>query len=141
MGIVHHSNYIRFFEEARVDFLEQLGVGFRLIEAEGIGSPVLDLKCTYQSGAEFGDRLLIFCRLQAYDGLRLRFEYRILNAADRRIHAFGNSGHCFIDLSSGRPIALQRTRPELYERLHQAVTACNPQSLEEMINEWSPAIE
>ena len=29
MGIVHHSNYIRWFEEARVDLLEQLGFGYR----------------------------------------------------------------------------------------------------------------
>ena len=35
MGIVHHSNYIRWFEEARVDLLEQLGFGYDRIEEAG----------------------------------------------------------------------------------------------------------
>ena len=41
MGIVHHSNYIRWFEEARIDLLEQLGIGYDMIEKEGIISPVI----------------------------------------------------------------------------------------------------
>ena len=41
MGITHHSNYIRWMEEARIDFLEQLGFGFDKLEQSGIVSPVL----------------------------------------------------------------------------------------------------
>ena len=41
MGIVNHSNYIRWFEEARTDFMEQLGMGYAEMEKEGIVSPVL----------------------------------------------------------------------------------------------------
>jgi len=41
MGLTHHSNYIRFMEEARVDFMEQLGFGYEKMEAEGVGSPVI----------------------------------------------------------------------------------------------------
>ena len=41
MGIVHHSNYIRWFEEARVDLIEQAGLPFQLVEEEGLMTPVL----------------------------------------------------------------------------------------------------
>ena len=43
MGITHHSNYVRFMEEARVDYLDQLGYGFDRIEAEGVVSPVISI--------------------------------------------------------------------------------------------------
>ena len=41
MGITHHSNYVRFMEEARIDLMDQLGYGYERMEAEGIVSPVL----------------------------------------------------------------------------------------------------
>lgn len=49
MGIVHHSNYIRWFEEARVDLLEQLGFGYDRIEEAGYSGPVLEVSCQYKT--------------------------------------------------------------------------------------------
>ena len=54
MGIVHHSNYIRWFEEARTDFLEKLGMGYDRMEAEVIISPVLSVSCEYKTMTYFG---------------------------------------------------------------------------------------
>ena len=47
MGIVHHSNYIRWFEEARIDYMEQLGLGYDKMEEQGIISPVLSVEASY----------------------------------------------------------------------------------------------
>ena len=41
MGVIHHSNYIRWFEEARIDLMRQMGIGYEEMEAQGIISPVL----------------------------------------------------------------------------------------------------
>ena len=41
MGVVHHSNYIRWFEEARAEWMEAVGLPYAQLEAEGIASPVL----------------------------------------------------------------------------------------------------
>ena len=49
MGIIHHSNYIRWFEEARVTLMEQLGLGYDVTEEKGILSPVLSIECDYKS--------------------------------------------------------------------------------------------
>ena len=43
MGITHHANYIHWMEEARVDFMEQMGFPYSRMEAEGVVSPVLEL--------------------------------------------------------------------------------------------------
>nr|WP_330366748.1 acyl-CoA thioesterase [Enterocloster clostridioformis] len=49
MGCVHHSNYIRWMEEARVNLMEQMGCGYKAMEASGIMSPVLEVHCQYRS--------------------------------------------------------------------------------------------
>ena len=59
MGIAHHSNYIRWFEEARVDFMEQGGFSYKELESRGIISPVLEVNAKYKSMCYFGDRLCI----------------------------------------------------------------------------------
>ena len=48
MGITHHSNYIRWMEEARVDFLAQLGWNLERLEAMGAVSPVTALDVKYR---------------------------------------------------------------------------------------------
>ena len=45
MGIIHHSNYIRWFEEARTDLMRQMGIGYDEMEGQGIISPVLSVTC------------------------------------------------------------------------------------------------
>ena len=47
MGVVHHSNYIRFLEEARCDWLKNIDMPFELLEENGITIPVLEVKCVY----------------------------------------------------------------------------------------------
>ena len=57
MGIVHHSNYIRWFEEARVDLLEQLGFGYDRIEEAGYSGPVLEVSCATALSTPRANRL------------------------------------------------------------------------------------
>lgn len=54
MGIIHHANYLHWFEEARIDMMEQMGMGYDLMEKQGIISPVLSVHCDYKSMARFG---------------------------------------------------------------------------------------
>ena len=48
MGIVHHSNYIRWMEEARIDFLDSIDFGFAMLESQGVISPVIGVECDYK---------------------------------------------------------------------------------------------
>jgi acyl-CoA thioester hydrolase len=57
MGIVHHSNYIRFFEEARCDLLDVCDLPYNLMEEKGIMSPVLGVSCRYKQHVTFGDSI------------------------------------------------------------------------------------
>ena len=59
MGIVHHSNYLRWFEEARVDVIEQAGLPFETVEAQGLMSPVLSAECEYLLPFMFGETFTV----------------------------------------------------------------------------------
>lgn len=59
MGITHHSNYIRFMEEARIDWLDKIGWNFAKLESMGLTSPVLSVKCEYKKSTTYYDVILI----------------------------------------------------------------------------------
>ena len=71
MGIIHHSNYIRWFEEARVNLMEQLGMGYDVMEEQGVISPVLSIHCEYKSMTHFGDTVVILPLLKEYNGIKM----------------------------------------------------------------------
>ena len=81
MGIVHHSNYIRWFEEARVDLLEQLGFGYDRIEAAGYSGPVLEVSCQYKTMSKFGETVSIQAAITQYNGVRMTLHYDVFDKA------------------------------------------------------------
>ncbi|MEG1427807.1 MAG: thioesterase family protein, partial [Oscillospiraceae bacterium] len=66
MAIVHHSNYIRWFEEARIELMEHMGLPYEKMEAAGIQIPVLEVRCNYKSMVRFGDTVKIQVRIENY---------------------------------------------------------------------------
>ncbi len=122
MGITHHSNYIRFMEEARIDYLEQIGCGFEKWEKDGIFSPVIGVECDYRQPTTFGDELRIEVRIEEYKRFRLTVSYTMVNAATGETVCTGKSRHCFLN-QEGRPIALSKLYPEYDALLTSHVTA------------------
>ena len=59
MGVAHHSNYIRWMEEARVDFLERIGWPYGKMEELGVLSPVIAVNCEYKKSTTFDDLVSI----------------------------------------------------------------------------------
>ena len=118
MKIVHHSNYIRWMEEARCDMLDQMGLGYEIMEQAGILSPVLSVECEYKSMTRFPETVVITLRLVRYTGVRFDVEYEMRDEKTGVLRASGRSGHCFID-GNGRPLSLRRrfpARDELFKK-------------------------
>ena len=112
MGIAHHSNYIKWMEEARVAFLDGIGYGYDKLEADGIISPVLSVECEYKHPCTFGDELEITPSILEFKGVRLIIGYEFKNAVTGAVTATAKSSHCFLT-PSGKPVALKRQFPEL----------------------------
>lgn len=111
MGITHHSNYVRWMEEARMDFLQQIGYGMKRLEADGITSPVVSVECQYKHPTTFDDRIRVELAVEKYTGAKLALTYVMTNEATGDVVLTARSSHCFID-DEGRPIAVRRHFPE-----------------------------
>ena len=118
MGIVHHSNYIRWMEEARIDFLSQIGCDYKTMEGMGIISPVVSVECKYKASALFGDLVSISVWIEEFRGVKLKVAYKMTRGVDTLL-CTGRSEHCFLE--DGYIINLKRTYPELYQALHDHV--------------------
>jgi len=111
MGVTHHSNYVRWMEEARVDFLKQIGWDYEKLEQLGVFSPVTALECRYKAATTFADTVEIAVSVAEYTGIRLKFDYR-MTKQDGQTVLEGRSEHCFLN-RDGRILKLRREYPEL----------------------------
>ncbi len=112
MGIVHHANDIRWFEEARVDFMDQWGLPYEELEKDGILMPVTHVEVAYLLPLTFGETVEIVTALVFFNGIRAVFHYEVYTEKDRKLAVKGESGHCFLDAASRRPLNLQKRRPD-----------------------------
>ncbi len=117
MGVTHHSNYVRFMEEARVDYLDHLGFGFDKIEAKGLFSPVVSIQCNYKSPTTFKDLVVVEVFVSHLSEMKFGFSYTMRVGAKTVCTA--QSTHCFIE--NGRPVALSKRLPELYQAIKEAM--------------------
>ena len=83
MGIVHHSNYIRWFEEARSFLLEENGFGYKKMEESGIISPVLSVNARYKSMTHYYDTVIINVKVIKYNGVKITLEYTVIDAVKK----------------------------------------------------------
>ena len=120
MGIVHHSNYIRWMEEARLEFLCQNGLDYKTLETEGIISPVVSVNCRYKTPCEFDDDIRIDVRIKEYGGVMLVFEYEMTNAQSEKCVAVASSEHCFVS-DKGKVIIFSKSHPQYDEILKKLV--------------------
>lgn len=79
MGVVHHSNYLRYFEVARLEWLTQLGVSYAKMEDQGVMMPVIDAEIQFKHAAKFEDLLYIEIQLEAVPMVKMTFFYRMKN--------------------------------------------------------------
>ena len=112
MGIIHHSNYIRWMEEARMDLMEQIGLSYKGMEEMEIISPVLSISCEYKSMVHFDDIVVIETKIAEYNGIKMKVEYRMTDKKTGELRTLAVSEHCFLN-RSGKPISLKRSYPEL----------------------------
>ena len=118
MGITHHSNYIRFMEEARLDWMDQMGFGFERMEAEGVVSPVIEIACRYKHPTTFKDAIRIEVSVIELSAIKIRIAYNMY-MGDTLV-CTAESLHCFLE--NGRPVRLQERFPDFYEALCRQLT-------------------
>ena len=117
MGIVHHSNYLRWFEESRVYVLEMAGLPFEQVEARGVLSPVLSAQCSYKLPFRFNEAFFVKALIDDFGGARFSVSYSVYDSSGVT-RVTGSTSHCFVDTNM-KPLRLNKTHPDIYEVYRQ----------------------
>jgi acyl-CoA thioester hydrolase len=112
MGIVHHSNYIRFLEEARCRWLENFDVSMEYIESQGYTIPTLEINCKYKQHVTSGDVILIKPKISEFNGVRMTVSYDVVEEKTGKVVIEAWTKHCFTDRTL-RPINIKKKNEKI----------------------------
>ncbi len=115
MGVVHHSNYIRFLEEARCEMLLVNDMPYSSYESHGIMIPVLGVNLDFKRHVTFDDVIIIKPFVKDFNGVRLTMGYEVTNEKTNDIVLTGETKHCFTDMNL-RPLNLKKACFDFYEK-------------------------
>ena len=115
MGVVHHSNYIRYLEEARCEWLKQIDMPFEILEENGITIPVLAINCSKKYQVTFCDTIIIKPYVKEFIGVKMIIGYEVTDKATRKIVLTGETKHCFTDKSL-KPVNLKKYNKEFSDK-------------------------
>ena len=117
MGIIHHANYVKWMEEARVRFMDVLGLGYREMESLGIQSPVADVSLSYKKSVCFDDEVEVRISIKKYNSMVLELGYEFTDLTSGTFCTEASSRHCFV--KDGKLISLKKVLPELDKRIRE----------------------
>jgi acyl-CoA thioester hydrolase len=113
-GIAHNSNYLVWFEIARVAYLAEYAGGYPALREQGLESFVLESHVRYREPVRFDDRLRIHARIGELRGARFRFDYEIRRGDE--LIADGWTSHACVDAETLRPIRIPASLAEAITR-------------------------
>ena len=105
MGIVYYSRYFEYFEEARTELLNSIGLDVTSIENQGIQLPVIESHCEYLKGAKFEQDLIIKTAILDIPKARLKIDYKVYKDHSNELLVKGYTVHAFMN-QSGRAIRI-----------------------------------
>jgi len=112
LGIVWHGHYIRYFEDGREAFGNKYGIGYLDFYNKGYIVPVVSIECDYKRSLRYGERVIVETKYIPCEAAKLRFEYKLYNAANDQLVATGYSVQVFLDKEHS---LLQLTNPPFFD--------------------------
>lgn len=116
MGIVHHSNYVKFFEAARTEWLRAAGLTYAEMERRGVMMPIVEVSIRYKQPAYYDELIAITVSVDELPQARMIFRYDI-KGEDGRAIAHGSTTLGFIDSQTRRPQRAPKWLMEVLERM------------------------
>ncbi len=120
MGVVHHSNYIRFLEEARCRWMKELNLPMEKLEEMGYTIPTLEVNCKYKNHVTSGDIISIKPFVAEYNGVRMTIEYKVMNVKTGKEIIKAWTKHCFTNREL-RPVNMKKNNFEIHQIFEKLV--------------------
>jgi acyl-CoA thioester hydrolase len=116
MGVVHHGNYFRYFEQGRTEFLRQRGMSYAEVEASGVIMPIVEVQVRYLAPARYDDLLEVRVMLTELKHVSVTFEYELRRVGgDEKLLARGRTVLACCS-AQGQPVRLPPVVRELLAR-------------------------
>jgi acyl-CoA thioester hydrolase len=115
MGVVHHANYIVWFELARTRLCALSGFHYAAIEKMGYLLMVTGVEARYRRPARYGDTVSVVCWGDRLGSRGMRFAYEVRQGDD--LLATGASDHIWVETATGRPCRTPEPLREPFRRL------------------------
>ena len=119
MGVAHHANYVRWMEEARVDFMDQMGYPYARMEKEGVRSPVKALSCEYRHPCTFGDVISVQVAVESFNGVVMAILYTMRNEREEVV-CEARSEHVFLN-REGRFVRMKRDMADFCRAIEETM--------------------
>lgn len=119
MGIVHHSNYVKFFEVARTEWLRAIGLTYAEMERRGVMMPIVDVAVKYRNPAVYDELISVTAYVDELPMARMSFRYEVRGEDGREI-ATGSTTLGFIDKETRRPQRAPKWLLEVLEKEYNA---------------------
>jgi acyl-CoA thioester hydrolase len=116
MGIVHHSNYLLWFEKGRRDFLRQAGASRSKIAERGYYLPLVVAECRFKSPAKPGYEIMVNTEIESMNCVKITFRYEVYEKKKRKLLAVGKTVHVWTDKRL-EPVNIEKKAPDIFEQL------------------------
>lgn len=118
MGIVHHSVYAIWYEQARTEYFNNIGIRYDEVEKNGLITPLIELNCKYKKPAYYNQEVEIQTKLIELTPVKFTLQYDIYDKNKNLIN-IGTTKLTWTDANSFKIINLKKTKPEMYEKLEK----------------------
>ena len=119
MGVVHHANYLRWFEMGRVAYLRACGITLGELMDAGVIFPITEVKAQYKNSCTFDDDFEVQVRMTWFNKAKMEFDYKILRLRDGSVAVEGHTRNVFTD-KEGRIIRLE---PQWFDKIQKVYAA------------------
>lgn len=120
MAVVHHANYIRWFEIGRVEYLRSIGITLNDMMEDGFVFPITDVQAKYLSPGYYDDDLVIETTATALTRVKMAFDYRVLRKSDGMVLVTGHTQNVYTSRETGH---ITRLPDKYYLKLEAAMAA------------------
>lgn len=122
MGVVHHSNYLRLLEDARMDWLGDNLITYSQLEKSGVIIPCVSAAGNFLNYLRFDDPFKVTVKLTDFKGVKMSFAYQVINTDTGALCYEGVSSHFFAKDGSYKPyLAFRKEFPKLYAQMKALV--------------------
>jgi acyl-CoA thioester hydrolase len=114
MGVVYHTHYLDYFEEARTEAMRDLGLAYRRLEDNGIIMPVVNVTINYKGPAHYDDLLVVEAHFEEMPTARVPIDYTVHRRDESDVLATGHTDLCFMDAERRRPIRVPESVQDVF---------------------------